>query len=146
MGESIQSSQASFGQLFKVSAVGVEVVRFEIAICRRQRIEAIVGDYNALGILQFGEDFRFEQPVPLYVVAFGSAEGGTMCAGASGQHTYSCVLPALTNRVVHFQLLFLAAQFTGDAGAEIITQGKEYFGAKGLQQGAPGFTMQGGTQ
>ena len=46
--------------MFEVAGLDVEIVRLQIAVLRRKRVEAVVGKRHRLRMLQFGEDARLE--------------------------------------------------------------------------------------
>src|SRR5580692_9168967 len=62
------NSNLAVRQLREIGFVGIEVVRFQIAIGRRQRIHPVVGEYDGLRVLQLGKYLRFEHPIALQVV------------------------------------------------------------------------------
>ncbi len=64
--------RAPFGGVIEVAGLDVEVVRLEVAVRRRLRIEAVVRQDDRLRVLELGEDLRLEHVVEhwrLYVFA-----------------------------------------------------------------------------
>ena len=63
----------SFGELLEVGRVLVEVVRLQVAVGGRMRIQAVVGQDDRLRVLEFRENLRLKDEVALDVVALARA-------------------------------------------------------------------------
>src|SRR5437763_1945658 len=110
--------------MLEIRAVWIEIVRLQVAVCRRMRIESIVRQDNRLRVFQFGENLRFKDEITLHVVSLAGAQGGLMCSCAAGEHANAGILPVFRKAVMQLQLLFLAAELRSALGAKVIREGK----------------------
>ena len=62
-----------FGELFKIRPVFIEVMGLQVAVRRRQRVQAVISKHDGLGVPEFRENLRFEGWAHLAAVAFGRA-------------------------------------------------------------------------
>src|SRR5689334_20760492 len=108
--------------MLEIGPVGIEVVRFEIAIARRMRIQAVISQDDGLRVLEFRENLRFKDKVTLHVVPLARREGRLVRGCASGEHAYARILSVFRETVVDLQLFLFPAKFAGGAGAEVIRE------------------------
>src|SRR4051812_16552288 len=71
-------SECSGSKVVEVTGLDVEIMRFEVAVRRRERIRAVIGENDRLGILQFCEDPRLEHVVHLNGVGLRRTDRSAM--------------------------------------------------------------------
>ena len=71
--------------VIEVTGLHVEVVRFQVAALRRQRIQSVVRHRDRLRVLKLGEDARLKQVVRFQHVRLAGAQTVLRCRGASGE-------------------------------------------------------------
>ncbi len=72
------TSRYSCGQMIEVTGLHIKVVRFEVAVGRRLRVEPVVGQHDRLRVLELCEDLRLEDVVEDKRVRLRGADGGPM--------------------------------------------------------------------
>src|SRR3981081_3426347 len=71
-------SEGSRRSMIEVARLRVEVVRLEIAVRRRVRIEAVIREDDRLGILQLRKHLRFEHVLSGQAVRFRRTHRGPL--------------------------------------------------------------------
>ena len=123
--------------MVEVALLDVEIVRLEIAVRRRLRIEAVVRQDDGLGVLQLGEDLRLEHVVEQEAVRLGGTDRGPVRGRATRQHADARVLSRLGDRVARLETLGLAAEVRRHVRAEVIRQREEDLRPQPLQERPP---------
>ena len=129
-------------QLLEIAFVWVVEIGLEIAKARWHWVEAVVGDYDGLSVLQLGERFHVEAVVGLGVEALRGGDVGLVEDSLAGEKTDLRVVAALGNVIADLELVFLAAKLTCRFGGVVVRCCKEDLGAEGLHEGAPAFAWE----
>src|SRR5882762_5785014 len=135
----IHSSELSLRELLEVGFADVRVVGLEVTKGRGHRIEAVIGEYHRLRVLQLGECFHVEPEVRAWVVTLGGGDVRTMRNGLPGQKADAGIVPAFRKAVADLELIFAPAEFARDLRGEVIGECEEYFCTERLEQCAPRF-------
>ena len=124
--------------VIEVAGLHVQVVRLQVAVRRRLRVQPVVRQHHRLGVLQLAEDLGLEHVVQLEGVVLARRHGGLGRRGASGQQRHAGVLAGFRELIRRLQALGTAAQFGRDFRGELVGRGEEDLGAETLEECAPG--------
>src|SRR5258708_1419522 len=130
-------SQDSVRDVVEVAGLHVEVVRFQVAVRRRLRIEAVVWQDDGLRVLELRKDLRLEHVVEQEAVRLRGTDGGPVRGRTTGHMADAGALPRLRNRVARLEALGLPAQIRRHARAEVVRQRQEDLRPESLEERPP---------
>src|SRR4029077_17489710 len=112
-------------------------MRLQVAVLRRQWIEAVVRQYNSLRVLQFHEHARPKRVVRLHAVELARGERLTRRPGAAREQRDVRALAGFRDGVPRFEPVDSSAQIRCELRGELVAGRQEYLGSKALEQRAP---------
>src|SRR3954469_11590377 len=112
-------------------------MRLQVAVLRRQWIEAVVRQHDSLRVLQFHEHARTKRVVRLHAVELASGERLTRRSGATREERDVRALAGFRDREPRFEPVDSSAQIRRKLRGELVAGRQEYLGSNALEQGAP---------
>jgi len=134
IGKDILAREKEHGWGAKVNRVG----QVPLHKGRGKRIEAVIGQRHGLPVLEFGKRFEVEEEITQGVVPLRGGDIDFVRDRIAGEERNACMMTAFRDVVIPLPLVFLSAELAGDSGGEIVREGQEDLGARGLQERPPG--------
>src|SRR4029077_3137631 len=108
-------------------------MRLQVAVLRRQWIEAVVRQYDGLRVLQFHEHARPKRVVGLHAVELARGERLTRRGGAAREQRDVRALAGFGDGVPRLEPVDSSAQIRGKLRSELVAGRQEHLGSKALQ-------------
>src|SRR3954468_7689482 len=112
-------------------------MRLQVAVLRRQRIEAVVRQHDGLRVLQLHEHARPKRVIRFHAVELARRQRLARGGGTSCQQRYVRALAGLRDGVPGLQAVDAAAQVGGKLRGELIAGGQEHLRSEALEQRPP---------
>src|SRR5438105_3934557 len=125
--------------MIEITGLHVEVVRLQVAVLRRHRVQAVVRQYDRLRVLQFHEYARTKHVIGFERVTLAGRDRVLVRSGAARQQRNVRALASLAKRVACLQSVSAAAEIGGKFGREFVAGGEKNLRAEALEQRPPRF-------
>src|SRR5690242_14798885 len=123
--------------MIEVAGLYVEVVRLQVAVLRRQWIEAVVRQDDRLRVLKLHEHARPKRVVRLHAVELACRERLAGRRRAACEQRDVRTLAGFRDGVPRFESVDSSAQIRGKLRRELVAGRQEHLRAKTLEQRPP---------